>query len=46
MKISTKTGAKGEAAGTINLDVTRNLKLRGEAGTEDSRLGVFFEREY
>jgi translocation and assembly module TamB len=44
--LGVKTGAKGEAAGTINLDVTRNLKIRGETGTEDSRLGVFFEREY
>ena len=44
--LGVKTGAKGEAAGTIDLDVTRNLKLRGEAGSEDSRLGVFFEREY
>jgi translocation and assembly module TamB len=44
--LGVKTGAKGDASGTINLDITKNLKVRGEAGTEDSRLGVFYEREY
>lgn len=40
------TGAKGDAEGTINLDITRNLKARGAAGTESSKLGIFFEKEY
>ncbi len=31
---------------SVNIDVTRSLKLRGTAGTRDSSLGFFFEREY
>lgn len=40
------TGAKGDAAGTINLDITKTLKARGSAGSEGSSLGVFFEKDY
>ncbi|WP_108658783.1 translocation/assembly module TamB domain-containing protein [Acuticoccus kandeliae] len=31
---------------TLNLDVTRNLTLRGEAMTDETSLGIYFEREY
>lgn len=31
---------------SINLDVTRGLKLRAEALTDESTFGVFYEREY
>jgi translocation and assembly module TamB len=31
---------------TINLDVTKNLKVRGEATERASSLGIFYEREY
>ena len=37
----------GESSGvTINLDVTRNLTVRGEALTDDTSLGVYYELEY
>ena len=31
---------------TMNLDVTRNLKIRAGAYTDESTIGVFYEREY
>jgi translocation and assembly module TamB len=40
------TGATGEANATVNLDVTKNLKARVEAGSESSGAGLFYEREY
>src|SRR5262249_22059099 len=40
------TGAAGNANATVNLDITRNLKARAEAGSEGGKLGVFYEREY
>ncbi len=40
-----EAGGAGGARGTINLDVTDNLKVRGAVGT-DSSLGVFYERDY
>jgi translocation and assembly module TamB len=40
------TGASGETNATVNLDVTKNLKARVEAGTEGSGAGLFYEREY
>ncbi|MBP0578453.1 translocation/assembly module TamB domain-containing protein [Labrys sp. LIt4] len=40
------SGVGGQTDATINLDVTRNLKLRGQAGTEGSKGGIYYEREY
>lgn len=40
------TGARGDTNAAINLDITKNLKLRGETGTDGSKAGVFYEREY
>lgn len=40
------TGVGGQTDATINLDVTKNLKLRGQAGTDGSKGGVYYEREY
>ncbi|WMS44728.1 translocation/assembly module TamB domain-containing protein [Acuticoccus sp. MNP-M23] len=37
----------GESSGiTVNIDITKNLKFRGEAMTDESTLGIYFEREY
>ena len=34
-------------AGTINLDITEDLKARGAVGSDgDSSVGVFFEKDY
>ncbi|MDQ0394250.1 translocation/assembly module TamB domain-containing protein [Labrys monachus] len=40
------TGAGGQTDATINLDVTKHLKLRGQAGTEGSQGGIYYEQEY
>ncbi|HEV7415333.1 MAG TPA: translocation/assembly module TamB domain-containing protein, partial [Tianweitania sediminis] len=44
--LGVEAGAGGNARATINLDVTENLKVRGAAGTNDSSVGVFYERDY
>ena len=37
----------GESSGvTLNLDITRELKLRAEALTEESSVGLYYEHEY
>lgn len=37
----------GSSSGvTINLDVTENLTVRGEALTDEAAIGIFYEREY
>jgi translocation and assembly module TamB len=40
------TGVGGQTDATINLDVTKHLKLRGQAGTEGSLGGIYYEQEY
>jgi len=40
------TGATGQTNATVNLDITKNLKARLEAGTEGTGAGLFYEREY
>ena len=45
--LGVEAGAKGTTKGTINLDITENLKARGGVGSDgDSSLGVFYERDY
>lgn len=39
-------GAGGSTDATVDLDVTRNLKLRGQTGTDGSKAGFVFEKEY
>lgn len=40
-------GANGQANVSVNLDITDEVKARGEVGpTGGSKVGVFFEREY
>ena len=39
-------GTDGQTKGTVNLDVTKSLKLRGEAGTDGGKAGVYYEKEY
>ena len=39
-------GQDGQMRGTVNLDVTKSLKLRGEAGTDGGKAGVYYEQEY
>ena len=40
------SGSNG-TKGTINLDITRDLKAKGSVGTNgDSGLGVFYEKDY
>ncbi len=37
----------GESSGvTVNIDLTKDVKFRAEAMTDESTLGIYFEREY
>lgn len=44
--LGVEAGAGGSTKGTINLDITEELKARGAVGTNDSSVGVFFEKDY
>ncbi|EKF20910.1 translocation/assembly module TamB domain-containing protein [Nitratireductor pacificus] len=45
--LGVEAGAKGTTRGTINLDITDELKARGSLGSDgDSSIGVFFEKDY
>lgn len=45
--VGVEAGAQGSTRGTINLDITEELRARGAVGTDgDSSLGLFFERDY
>ncbi|MBS9721314.1 translocation/assembly module TamB domain-containing protein [Tianweitania sp. BSSL-BM11] len=44
--LGVEAGAGGNTRATINLDITENLKVKGGAGTTDSSVGVFYERDY
>ncbi len=46
--LGVQQGASGNSSRvTVDIDVTKNLKLRGEVGADgESKAGVFFEREY
>lgn len=44
--LGVEAGAGGSAKATINLDITENLKARGAVGSEDSSVGLFYERDY
>ncbi len=37
----------GSSRVTVDIDVTKSLKLRGEVGADgESKAGIFFEREF
>ena len=45
--LGVEAGERGSTKGTINLDITENLKARGSVGANgDSGLGVFYEKDY
>ncbi|MCR4268050.1 translocation/assembly module TamB domain-containing protein [Nitratireductor sp. ZSWI3] len=45
--LGVEAGAKGTTRGTVNLDITDDLKARGSLGSDgDSSLGIFFEKDY
>lgn len=45
--LGVEAGAQGTTRGTINLDITEDLKARGAMGSDgDSSLGIFYERDY
>ncbi|WP_074381170.1 translocation/assembly module TamB domain-containing protein [Bartonella doshiae] len=42
-----EAGANGLTKGTINLDISRNLKAKGAIGNEkNSSIGLFYEKDY
>ncbi|EJF80190.1 hypothetical protein MCO_00407 [Bartonella sp. DB5-6] len=42
-----EAGSDGKTKGTINLDISRNLKAKGAIGNEkNSSVGLFYERDY
>jgi len=45
--LGVEAGAQGSTRGTVNLDITDDLKARGSVGAGgDSSLGVFYEKDY
>ena len=45
--LGVEAGAQGSTRGTINLDITQDLKAKGAVGSDgDSSLGVFYEKDY
>lgn len=45
--LGVEAGAGGTTRGTINLDITDDLKARGAVGSDgDSSVGIFYERDY
>ncbi|QPC88714.1 translocation/assembly module TamB [Mesorhizobium sp. NBSH29] len=44
--LGVEAGAGGSAKGTINLDITEDLKARGAVGTNESSVGIFYEKDY
>jgi translocation and assembly module TamB len=45
--LGVEAGAGGNTKGTINLDITPNLKAKGSVGSDgDSGAGLFFEKDY
>lgn len=45
--LGVEAGAQGATRGTVNLDITKNLKAKGAVGSDgDSSLGVFYEKDY
>lgn len=44
--IQLQQGGNGGARATINLDIGRGLKLKGEAGGSGAGGGIFYEKEY
>jgi len=45
--LGVEAGAQGTTRGTINLDITEELRARGSLGSDgDSSLGIFYERDY
>lgn len=45
--LGVEAGAGGATRGTVNLDITKNLKAKGAVASDgDSSLGVFYEKDY
>ena len=45
--LGVEAGERGSTKGTINLDITDELKARGSVSANgDSGLGVFYEKDY
>jgi len=45
--LGVEAGSGGSTKGTVNLDISRNLKIKGALGSEgDSSAGIFYEKDY
>ena len=45
--LGVEAGAQGSTRGTINLDITEDLKARGSVGSDGgSSIGLFYEKDY
>lgn len=45
--LGVEAGSGGNTKGTVNLDLSKNLKAKGALGAEgDSSVGVFYEKDY
>ena len=45
--LGVEAGSGGNTKGTVNLDLSKNLKAKGALGAQgDSSVGVFYEKDY
>ena len=44
--VGVTAGAAGQSGVSVNLDITDDVKARAEATQEQSKVGVYFEKEY
>ena len=44
--LGVEAGSAGSGKVTIDLDITGDLKARGALGTDESSLGIFYEKDY
>ncbi|MDT6939894.1 translocation/assembly module TamB domain-containing protein [Brucella pseudogrignonensis] len=45
--LGVEAGSAGATKGTVNLDISRNLKIKGAVGSDgDSSAGIFYEKDY
>ena len=45
--LGVEAGAQGSTKGTVNLDISKNLKVKGSLGSDgNSSAGIFYEKDY
>ena len=44
--VGVTAGAAGQSGVSVNLDITDDVKAKAEATQQQSKVGVYFEKEY